>query len=82
MIRKIYNPEVFQVSLKTSNYFEGWYFKHVSDDLETIYSFIPGISLTDSNRHAFIQVINGITGNQIISPIQLRNSPGIKIKCM
>jgi tocopherol cyclase len=62
MIGRIYNPEVFQGNLKKKNYFEGWYFKHVSNDLNNVYSFIPGISLTDHNRHAFIQVINGITG--------------------
>lgn len=68
---KIYKPEVFQGNLKKKNYFEGWYFKHVSKDLNNVYSFIPGISLTDHNRHAFIQVINGLTGKSdyIIYPI-------------
>jgi len=59
---KIYNPEVFQGNLKKKNYFEGWYFKHVSGDMNHVYSFIPGVSLTRENPHAFIQVINGITG--------------------
>ncbi len=43
------------------NYFEGWYFKHVSKDLKQVRSFIPGISLAENNRHAFIQVINGVS---------------------
>lgn len=59
---RIYKPEIFQGDLKKKNYFEGWYFKHVSKDLEQVYSFIPGISLNDHDSHAFIQVINGITG--------------------
>jgi hypothetical protein len=59
---RIYKPEIFQGDLKKKNYFEGWYFKHVSKDLEQIYSFIPGISLNEDDSHAFIQVINGITG--------------------
>jgi len=62
MFLKIYKPEIFQGDLKKKNYFEGWYFKHVSRDLENVYSFIPGVSLTRKDPHAFIQVINGITG--------------------
>jgi tocopherol cyclase len=57
------HPEIFQGDLKNKNYFEGWYFKHVSDDLEHVYSFIPGVSLNSRDPHAFIQVINGITGS-------------------
>ena len=59
---KIFRPELFQGSLKKRSYFEGWYFKHVSKDLNHVYSFIPGISLSDDDPHSFIQVINGITG--------------------
>ena len=29
---RIYHPEVFQGALTDRNYFEGWYFKHVSAD--------------------------------------------------
>lgn len=59
---KLYNPEVFQGNLKKTRYFEGWYFKHVSENREHVYSFIPGISLTSNDKHAFIQFIDGITG--------------------
>jgi hypothetical protein len=59
---KIYKPEVFQGNLKKKNYFEGWYFKHVSNNLNHVWSFIPGISLTKNDSHSFIQAINGITG--------------------
>lgn len=59
---KIYKPEMFQGNLKEKNYFEGWYFKHVSHNLQDVYSFIPGVSLNEYDSHAFIQVINGITG--------------------
>ncbi|MCX6321847.1 MAG: tocopherol cyclase family protein [Bacteroidia bacterium] len=58
----IYRSEIFQGNLKKKNYFEGWYFKHVTQDLNHVWSFIPGVSLTDNDSHAFIQVINGITG--------------------
>ncbi len=59
---RIYKPEIFQGNLRKRNYFEGWYFKHVSRDINHIWSFIPGVSLTEKDPHAFIQVINGITG--------------------
>jgi len=58
---RLYNPEVFQGNIKSLNYFEGWYFKNVSAGLDNVLSFIPGISLAKGDRHAFIQVIDGIT---------------------
>lgn len=57
---KIFNPEIFQGSLKKKNYFEGWYFKNVSSDKKNIVAIIPGISLTQK-PHAFIQYFNGST---------------------
>ncbi|HSV96411.1 MAG TPA: tocopherol cyclase family protein [Spirochaetota bacterium] len=60
-IAKTYNPAVFQGTLERDGYFEGWYFKQVSADLRRVLAFIPGISLS-GDRHAFIQMINGMTG--------------------
>jgi hypothetical protein len=62
MLFRLYNPEVFQGSLRKKHYFEGWYFKHVTRDPSHSFSFIPGISLTENDSHAFIQVMNGYTG--------------------
>ena len=59
---KLYHPEIFQGSLKSTRYFEGWYFKHVTKDLQHVYSFIPGISLNREDPHAFIQMIDGVKG--------------------
>lgn len=50
------DPFTFQGKNKKDEYFEGWYFKHVSADLKRIISFIPGIS-KGKDSHAFIQVI-------------------------
>ncbi len=58
----VFKPEVFQGNMSKMNYFEGWYFKQVSKQLDAVYSFIPGVSLNPKHPHAFIQVINGITG--------------------
>ena len=60
---KVFNPEVFQGKMTNKQYFEGWYFKHVSKNLDLAYSFIPGVSLNPENPHAFIQIINGLSGN-------------------
>jgi len=59
------NPSYFQGNKERKNYFEGWYFKMVSADGQSILSVIPGISLstTGEEQHAFIQVINGKTGS-------------------
>jgi len=58
----IYSPLLFQGNVNRSQYFEGWYFKHVSADRGHVLSFIPGIALTKNNKQAFIQVIDGVSG--------------------
>jgi len=62
---KLFRPWAFQGSTRRRNYFEGWYFKQVSANRETVYSFIPGISLSKDSKHSFVQVINGITSEVI-----------------
>lgn len=58
----LFKPWAFQGSLNRKNYFEGWYFKHVSSSMEDVWSFIPGLALSAGGRQAFIQVLNGRTG--------------------
>lgn len=57
MLRKINNPILFQGNPKKKNYFEGWYYKQVSQDKRSAISFIPGISLFENESHSFIQYI-------------------------
>ncbi len=52
-------------------YFEGWYFKQVSVDLSSVYAFIPGIAL-ETERSAFIQVIDGMSGRTRFLPYPLK----------
>ena len=59
-LRKIRKPEIFQGKHKKRNYFEGWYFKFTNWDKNIAYALIPGISVTDYERKAFIQVIDGM----------------------
>lgn len=54
------NTEVFQGEkyLKSNkNYFEGWYFKNIGQDIGI--SFIPGICINEKIKSAFIQLITG-----------------------
>jgi tocopherol cyclase len=59
---RLFNPEIFQGNLKKKHYFEGWYFKNVTLDNSSALSFIPGVSLTEGDAHAFIQVMSNLTG--------------------
>ena len=61
-LKKIFNPQWFQGNREDKKYFEGWYFKNVSADGNDSWSFIPGISINDGDSHAFVQAINGQTG--------------------
>jgi tocopherol cyclase len=62
MCLRLYTPEVFQGNLRNKHYFEGWYFKQVTQDQHHTFSFIPGVSLVENDPHAFIQIMNGSTG--------------------
>lgn len=57
MFDKIKNPILFQGDLTKNNYFEGWYYKHVSFDEKTSISLIPGVNLFKGDEHSFIQYI-------------------------
>ncbi|MFP4562108.1 MAG: tocopherol cyclase family protein [Spirochaetia bacterium] len=63
---KLYNPAVFQGSLRKNRYFEGWYLKHVTADGSDSLALIPGISLDrrpgEDRSCSFIQVIHGAEG--------------------
>jgi len=59
---KIWNPSWFQGNRKNKNYFEGWYIKLVDAGGKHTWSFIPGVSLHQKDHHAFIQAIDGKTG--------------------
>jgi len=57
---RLRDPSIFQGNLKKRNYYEGWYFKQVDPRSASRLSVIPGISLTDKGKHAFIQVFDGL----------------------
>lgn len=53
----INKPELFQGNLQKKDYFEGWYFKHVTGDCKNTIAFIPGVSIDGVDSHSFVQVI-------------------------
>lgn len=59
--KRLFSPEIFQGANRRINYFEGWYFKCVSQNRKNIMAFIPGVSYgrSEKDSHAFIQVIDG-----------------------
>jgi hypothetical protein len=57
VFKHISEPILFQGRKKRSKYFEGWYFKQVSEDLRNSICVIPGISKDKHGSHAFIQTI-------------------------
>lgn len=62
----IKNPDLFQGEKylnSNKNYFEGWYFKNTTDN-DGI-AFIPGISINDIQRNAFVQIITNCSSYYI-----------------
>lgn len=59
-LNRLFRPEIFQGKHRSRNYFEGWYFKLIDNSGAHAFAIIPGVSYgdSDSDAHAFIQVIN------------------------
>lgn len=60
LLKRLFNPEIYQGSHKRSNYFEGWYYKLIDAEMKKAVAVIPGVSYGGGNeaRHAFIQVLD------------------------
>ncbi len=72
---KIWKPEVYQGSKHPKKYFEGWYFKIVSKDENSIFALIPGVSYgIDGNKpHSFIQLIDGINCSSLYHTYDIKD---------
>ena len=62
-IKKVCNPEIFQGKYKKKNYFEGWYYKIIDEQMQHVLAVIPGVSFGTgpNDTHAFIQVLDANT---------------------
>ena len=59
-LRALFNPEMYHGWGRQKNYFEGWYYKVVSENGKHAMAIIPGIAMdADGNRQAFIQILDG-----------------------
>lgn len=63
----IWNPGVYHGKSARDNFFEGWYIKLISPDMKKRWAIIPGVfnHPDPDRRHAFIQVLNGMTNDVI-----------------
>ena len=61
---KVWHQEAFQGTHRKKGYFEGWYLKLIDEPRTTVFALIPGVSIgrTKEESHAFIQLINAVTG--------------------
>lgn len=59
------HPEIYHGYGKKPPFFEGWYFKLIDAARNHRLAVIPGIFITEdsSRNHAFIQVLDGVTGH-------------------
>jgi hypothetical protein len=68
------NPAFFKGTRRKRRYFEGWYFKCISADRQHAVALIPGMAVDPlGNRHAFIQVIQAVTGQTAYHRFEYRD---------
>jgi len=63
-LTKVWHQEAFQGTHRKKGYFEGWYLKLIDSTRTSVFALIPGVSIgkTKEESHAFVQLINAITG--------------------
>jgi len=63
-LTKVWHQEAFQGTHRKKGYFEGWYLKLIDAARTSVFALIPGVSIgrTKEESHAFIQLINAVTG--------------------
>ena len=63
MFNRFYTPGAYHGRDRKGIFFEGWYYKLISADLNQRLAIIPGVfhHPDPQNHHAFIQVLNGMT---------------------
>jgi tocopherol cyclase len=69
-IRTTLHPALYHGSGKRSPFFEGWYYKLVSQDEKLRYAIIPGVILGEKG-HAFIQILDGVNGASSYHPFPI-----------
>ncbi len=71
-VYKTLHPAIYHGHGQQPPFFEGWYYKIVSADETRRYAIIPGVSLS-GDAHAFVQVLDGVTGRSAYHVYPLRD---------
>ena len=59
-IHALWNPECYHGWGRKKRFFEGWYYKLVSQNQQHALALIPGIAMdTSGQKQAFIQLLDG-----------------------
>lgn len=72
LINRIFKPEIYQGRYRHTDYFEGWYFKIIDKYAKNIYAVIPGVSKAKNDKHAFIQVIEAVSGKTLYKRFSIK----------
>lgn len=61
---QVWHQEAYLGTHRKKGYFEGWYLKLIDAARTSVFALIPGVSIgkTKQESHAFIQLINALTG--------------------
>jgi len=79
LLDRLKDPTIFQGDLRKRRYFEGWYFKQSNLEGDVVLSIIPGVSLAEEDRHAFIQIFDGTSGVSYYERFEVEDfKPGLK----
>jgi hypothetical protein len=70
-LRTLFNPDMYHGFNRKPPFFEGWYYKIVNQDGSQRFAIIPGVIL-GANGHAFIQLLNGSSGQSLYYTFPLK----------
>jgi hypothetical protein len=70
LFRLTQHPAMYHGTGKRPPFFEGWYYKLVSQDEKQRYAIIPGVILGEK-AHAFIQILDGVSGASAYHPFPI-----------
>ena len=73
-VRSVLNPDTYHGTHKTGPFFEGWYFKLIDASQQKRWCIIPGVYIgkNPADTHAFIQVMDGVSGQSSYQPFDYR----------
>ena len=69
-LHALWHPECYHGWGRKKRFFEGWYYKLVSENQEHALAIIPGIAMDENGeKQAFIQLLDGKSLKELITEI-------------